>query len=85
MSLDNPKKVYRNPCKTIGSGKCREYNNGIDLGGMTLRTCRRTSHELVPQCSLPLEGGLSSEALDSYTEEDTQWEVVWELGETGKG
>lgn len=37
MSLDNPKKLYQNPCKTIGSGKCREYSNGIDLGGMTLR------------------------------------------------
>lgn len=48
MSLDNPKKLYQNPCKTIGSGKCREYSNGIDLGGMTLRRCRRTSHELVP-------------------------------------
>lgn len=37
------------------------------------------------QCSLPLEGGSSPEALDNYTEEDAQWGVVWELGETGKG
>lgn len=53
MPLDNPIKLYGNPCKTIGSGKCREY--GIDLGGLTLRRCRRTAHELGPQYSLLLE------------------------------
>lgn len=54
MSLDNPIKLYGNPCETIGLGKCREYSNGIDLGEVTLRRCRRTSHELVPQSSFLL-------------------------------
>lgn len=52
MSLDNPIKLYQNPREAIGSGKCRE-SDGIDSRGVTLRRCRRASHELVPQCSLP--------------------------------
>lgn len=32
MSLDNPIKLYQKPSETIGSGKHRESDNGVDLG-----------------------------------------------------
>lgn len=66
MSLDNPIKLYRNPCETIGSGKCREYSNGIDLETVTLRRCR-TSRELVPQCSLLLAYGRETHSQKPWT------------------
>lgn len=88
MSLDTPIKLYQNPYKTLRSGKCREYNNGIDLGGVTLRRYRRASHELAPQSSLPLEYGrerLSRKPWTITLRKMLSWAVVWGLGGTGKG
>lgn len=85
MSLDSPIKLYQNPCETIGLGKCRE-SNGIDSRGVTLRRCRRASHELVPQCSLPLEYGrepLSQKPWTMTWRKMLSWGLVW--GEAEKG